>query len=280
MLAALRGATPAAERIGTVVNTHANGDHCYGNALVADAENLASAACAAELAELTPSLFAAFLRAAPDMGDTGAFCSTSSALSASTGSSSSPPPAPSPASSTCGWATDRSGSPRSVPPTPRATPSSTSPTPAWCSPATSSSVAATPSCGPDRSPTGSPPATARAGSCRCRSASALQRLRRRRGRGPGHRRHPHGRIPPGRPTRALTAIRLHPASPLRRQRFRFPSPSAKPLDSAQHARPLSRAQDHSGSALTGARQNNAARPIVDAVTACRGATWTADLSRT
>jgi hypothetical protein len=29
-----------------------------------------------------------------------------------------------------------------------------------------------------------------------------------------------------------------------------------------------------------ARQNNAARPIVDAVTACHGATWTADLRRT
>ena len=35
MLAAMRRVTPAAEHIGTVVNTHANGDHCYGNALVA-----------------------------------------------------------------------------------------------------------------------------------------------------------------------------------------------------------------------------------------------------
>ena len=31
MLAAMRRATPAAARIGTLVNTHANGDHCYGN---------------------------------------------------------------------------------------------------------------------------------------------------------------------------------------------------------------------------------------------------------
>jgi glyoxylase-like metal-dependent hydrolase (beta-lactamase superfamily II) len=35
MLDILRQATPAAGRIGTVINTHANGDHCYGNALVA-----------------------------------------------------------------------------------------------------------------------------------------------------------------------------------------------------------------------------------------------------
>ena len=35
MLEAMRRTTPAAERIATVVNTHANGDHCYGNALVA-----------------------------------------------------------------------------------------------------------------------------------------------------------------------------------------------------------------------------------------------------
>ncbi len=73
MLAALRQATPAAERITTVVNTHANGDHCYGNALLAGAEIVASAASAAEMTELPASLLAAFMQAAPDMGDTGAF---------------------------------------------------------------------------------------------------------------------------------------------------------------------------------------------------------------
>ena len=35
MLEAMRRATPAASRIGTVVNTHRNGDHGYGNALFA-----------------------------------------------------------------------------------------------------------------------------------------------------------------------------------------------------------------------------------------------------
>ena len=34
--------------IGTVVNTHANGDHCYGNQLVVDAQIVSSAATAAE----------------------------------------------------------------------------------------------------------------------------------------------------------------------------------------------------------------------------------------
>jgi cyclase len=73
MLAALREATPAADRIATVVNTHANGDHCYGNALVAGADIIASQACAAEMAELPPSALAGLMRAAPDMGEAGAF---------------------------------------------------------------------------------------------------------------------------------------------------------------------------------------------------------------
>jgi len=73
MLSALREATPAAHRIATVVNTHANGDHCYGNALVAGADIVASAACAAEMAALPPAALAGLMRAAPDMGEAGAF---------------------------------------------------------------------------------------------------------------------------------------------------------------------------------------------------------------
>lgn len=68
MVAALRKATGAAERITTVVNTHANGDHCYGNALLGGAEiiaSAASAASAAELADLPPSTLAAFMRVTP-----------------------------------------------------------------------------------------------------------------------------------------------------------------------------------------------------------------------
>lgn len=49
--------------IGTVVNTHANGDHCWGNQLVPRAEIVASAACAEEMTRLDPAVFSAFLRA-------------------------------------------------------------------------------------------------------------------------------------------------------------------------------------------------------------------------
>jgi glyoxylase-like metal-dependent hydrolase (beta-lactamase superfamily II) len=44
--------------IDTVVNTHANGDHCFGNALVGDARIVASKATAEEMTEIPPSLLA------------------------------------------------------------------------------------------------------------------------------------------------------------------------------------------------------------------------------
>ncbi|MGH7933200.1 MAG: MBL fold metallo-hydrolase [Candidatus Binataceae bacterium] len=51
MLEAMRRAEPkAAARIGTLVNTHSNGDHCFGNELVTGAEIVASQACAEEMA--------------------------------------------------------------------------------------------------------------------------------------------------------------------------------------------------------------------------------------
>jgi cyclase len=42
MLSEMRGAVPAAARIDTLVNTHANGDHCHGNRLVDGARIVAS----------------------------------------------------------------------------------------------------------------------------------------------------------------------------------------------------------------------------------------------
>jgi glyoxylase-like metal-dependent hydrolase (beta-lactamase superfamily II) len=51
MLDEMRRAVPAAKRIGTVVNTHGNGDHCYGNALVRDAEIIGTRGCVDDLAE-------------------------------------------------------------------------------------------------------------------------------------------------------------------------------------------------------------------------------------
>ena len=73
MLAAMRRATPAADRIDTLVNTHANGDHCYGNELVGGARIIASERTAAEMEELPPSAFAMLVEQAPNMGEVGEF---------------------------------------------------------------------------------------------------------------------------------------------------------------------------------------------------------------
>jgi glyoxylase-like metal-dependent hydrolase (beta-lactamase superfamily II) len=73
MLAAMRRAVPAAERIDTVLNTHANGDHCYGNALVRDARIVASERTAVEMAELPAAAMASLIEQAPTMGELGAF---------------------------------------------------------------------------------------------------------------------------------------------------------------------------------------------------------------
>ena len=58
MLDSMRSATRVAP-IATLVNTHANGDHCYGNQLVDGAEIIASSATAHEMAEVPPSMLAA-----------------------------------------------------------------------------------------------------------------------------------------------------------------------------------------------------------------------------
>jgi cyclase len=73
MLSEMRLAVPAAARIDTLVNTHANGDHCFGNQLVGDARIVASARTAAEMPELPPAAMAALVQEAPNMGAVGAF---------------------------------------------------------------------------------------------------------------------------------------------------------------------------------------------------------------
>ena len=71
MLAALKDATGIAPQdIGILVNTHANGDHTHGNALVPRAEVIASTATAREMTELTPVQLAQF-RAAGRAGNAG-----------------------------------------------------------------------------------------------------------------------------------------------------------------------------------------------------------------
>lgn len=64
MLRAMRDAVPAAKRIGTVVNTHANGDHCWGNQVVEGSEIISSRAAAEEMLELKPRLMQALVKGA------------------------------------------------------------------------------------------------------------------------------------------------------------------------------------------------------------------------
>lgn len=71
MLDAMKPVTSDAP-IGTLVNTHANGDHCWGNELVTGAEIIASKACAEEMIELDPSVLGAFVDAGGE-GEVGAF---------------------------------------------------------------------------------------------------------------------------------------------------------------------------------------------------------------
>ncbi len=69
--APLTGANP----IATLVNTHANGDHCYGNELVTGADIVATRACAEEMPGTPPELLAAMVEAGEkgELGETGAY---------------------------------------------------------------------------------------------------------------------------------------------------------------------------------------------------------------
>lgn len=58
--------------IETLVNTHANGDDCWGNQLVAGAEIVASEACAQELMELEPGVLATLL-GSDQLGEVGEY---------------------------------------------------------------------------------------------------------------------------------------------------------------------------------------------------------------
>lgn len=73
MLRKMRHAEPAAKTIDTLINTHANGDHCHGNELVAGAEIIASAASALEMSELTPETMAAIMASSAELGPLGEY---------------------------------------------------------------------------------------------------------------------------------------------------------------------------------------------------------------
>jgi cyclase len=66
MLDSMRRRIPAAAHIATVVNTHANGDHCYGNELVAGASIVASTRAAEEMRRVPASALASLVASAPE----------------------------------------------------------------------------------------------------------------------------------------------------------------------------------------------------------------------
>jgi cyclase len=68
MLDTMRDAVPAARTIGALVNTHANGDHTFGNQLVKDAEIIATRSTAEEMAERPPSVVADLVRNRKELG--------------------------------------------------------------------------------------------------------------------------------------------------------------------------------------------------------------------
>ena len=132
-----------------MVNTHANGDHCYGNQLVAGADIVASTASAREMDEVPPSMLAGLMRATDGLGDAGAYLRDIFGPFTFDGIEPVPP------TTTFDGELDllrrrsrRSGCSSSGRRTPAAMSSSTCPTPTCCSPATSCSTAATRSCGP------------------------------------------------------------------------------------------------------------------------------------
>jgi glyoxylase-like metal-dependent hydrolase (beta-lactamase superfamily II) len=74
MLGAMRDAAPlSTRRFDTLVNTHANGDHCHGNELVEGATIIASRASAEEMAELPPDALAAIVAMAGELGPAGQY---------------------------------------------------------------------------------------------------------------------------------------------------------------------------------------------------------------
>jgi len=73
MLRKMRDAEPLAANIDTLVNTHANGDHCHGNELVTGAEIIASTASAEEMGELPPEAMAELMAHAGEFGPVGEY---------------------------------------------------------------------------------------------------------------------------------------------------------------------------------------------------------------
>jgi len=72
MLSTMRETVPAAKDIQMLVNTHANGDHTYGNQLVKNARIIASHACKKEMERRPPEAFIKIVLNWQDYGESGA----------------------------------------------------------------------------------------------------------------------------------------------------------------------------------------------------------------
>ena len=86
MLDAMRRASPAAATIDTLVNTHGNGDHWFGNQLVGDARIVTSSRSAREMAEVGPGVSRSCCGRRPRWARWATICVASSARSSSRGS--------------------------------------------------------------------------------------------------------------------------------------------------------------------------------------------------
>src|SRR5215469_2261365 len=75
LLDAYERVLPAGAAVTTLVNSHANGDHTFGNQLLAGARMIASRATVAEMPDVPPAVLAALVRRAPQMGLLGEFVS-------------------------------------------------------------------------------------------------------------------------------------------------------------------------------------------------------------
>ena len=74
MLKVMQDATGiSSDKISTVVNTHANGDHTHGNGLCTHAEIIASEASAREMEAFGPDRLKQMMDMAPELGDTGKY---------------------------------------------------------------------------------------------------------------------------------------------------------------------------------------------------------------
>jgi cyclase len=73
MLDAMRRAVPAAADIGALVNTHANGDHTFGNQLLEGKRIIASKACAEDMHIRPPAQYAGWQKQWQGMGVAGRF---------------------------------------------------------------------------------------------------------------------------------------------------------------------------------------------------------------